>query len=290
MDIQEYFKRIGFSGVYEKPDLATLHIIHKLHVMSIPFENLSTHCGEQNTLDLQIIYEKIVRNPRGGSCLESNLLFSWLLKEMGYKCTMLGCKVFNVFTNEKSILDEHLINLVEIDGKRYITDVSFGFLCQIWYPVEMISGKDQEQPMGIFRLLNDGETWTLEKTGRKVVFQNEAFANSRYADKKLTKSAYSFVLTPRGIDHFLNTSKYLQTSPESMFTQKYICSLQTPTGFRALTGWRYMEVTLDLEEDTEIIEIKDLADSEIETTLKEKFNIVLTNKLTPINKKDEHKK
>ncbi|KAM9494290.1 arylamine N-acetyltransferase, pineal gland isozyme NAT-10-like [Clarias gariepinus] len=290
MDIQEYFRRIGFSGAYEKPDLATLRIIHKLHVMSIPFENLSIHCGEQNTLDLQMIYEKIVRNPRGGWCLESNLLFSWVLREMGYKCTMLGSKLFNQFTNEISILDEHPINLVEIDGKPYINDVCFGFFCQIWYPVEIISGKDQKQPAGIFRLLNDGETWTLEKTGRKPLVQNEAFANSRLADKNLTKSIYSFVLTPRGIDHFLNTSEYLQTSPESMFTQKYICSLQTPTGFRALFGYIYMEVTFNPEEDTDIIEIKDLPHSEIESTLKEKFNIVLGNKLTPINKKDEHKK
>ncbi|XP_053349104.1 arylamine N-acetyltransferase, pineal gland isozyme NAT-10-like [Clarias gariepinus] len=243
MDLQEYFKKIGFSGVYEKPDLATLRTIHNLHVMSIPFENLSIHCGERNTMDLQIIYEKIVRNPRGGWCCENNLLFSWVLREMGYKYTTLGSQVFSRVRNEFSCLDEHLINLVEIEGKPYIADVSYGMSCQIWYPLEMISGKDQEQLPGIFRLLNDGERWTLEKTGRKPLVQNEAFTNYSLVEKHVKKIIYSFYLTPRGIDHFLNTSEYLQTSPESLLTQMSICSIQTPTGFRALIGWTFVEVT-----------------------------------------------
>ncbi|KAK3509811.1 hypothetical protein QTP70_012007 [Hemibagrus guttatus] len=281
MDLQEYFRRIGFSGLNEKPDLATLRTIHKLHVMSVPFENLSIHCGERNTLDLQIIYEKIVRNRRGGWCCENNLLFSWVLREMGYKYTTLGCKVFNTLKNDFNPFNSHLINLVEIEGKPYIADVSFGVSCQIWYPLEMISGKDQEQPSGIFRLLNDGEAWMLEKTGRKPLVRNEAFASSSLIDKRVTKMMYSFLLIPRGINHFMNTCEYLQTSPESLFTQKSICSLQTPTGFRALIGWTYSEVTFNPEEDRNIIEMRDVADSEIETILKEKFNI---HDCTPVHK------
>ncbi|XP_053349096.1 arylamine N-acetyltransferase, pineal gland isozyme NAT-10-like [Clarias gariepinus] len=285
MDLQEYFKKIRFSGVYEKPDLATLRTIHKLHVMSIPFENLSMHCGERNTMDLRIIYEKIVRNPRGGWCCENNLLFSWVLREMGYKYTMLGCKVFRTLNNDFGPLDEHLINLVEIDGKPYIADVSYGMSCQIWYPLEMIAGKDKEQLAGSFRLLNNGEKWTLEKTGRKPLVKNEAFTNCGLIEKRLMKTIYSFFLTPRGTDHFLTTSEFLQTSPESLFTQKSICSIQTPTGFRALIGWTYMEVTYKPDEDVDIFDVRDVADSEIETILKEKFNIVLGNKMTPMNNK-----
>lgn len=289
MDLQEYFGRIGFLGVYEKPDLATLRTVHKQHVTSIPFENLSIHCGERITMDLQTIYEKIVKKHRGGWCCENNLLFSWVLREMGYKYTTLGSKVFNTLQNDFNPLDSHLINMVEIDGKPYITDVSFGVSCQIWHPLEMIAGKDQEQPTGIFRLLNKGERWTLEKTGRKPLVQNEAFTNSSLVDKRMMKTIYSFVLAPRGIDHFLRTSEYLQTSPESLFTQKSICSLQTPTGFRALVGWNYSEVTFNPEEGTDIIVMRDVADSEIETILQEKFHIILDSKLTPKNNKAAYK-
>ncbi|KAI5626167.1 hypothetical protein C0J50_14157 [Silurus asotus] len=263
MDLQEYFRRIRFSGVYEKPDLATLRSVHELHVMNVPFENLSLHCGERNTMDLQIIYEKIVKNHRGGWCCENNLLFSWVLGEMGYKYTTLGSKIFNTLINDFNPLDSHLINLVEIEGKPYITDVSYGLSCQTWYPLEMISGKDQQQPSGVFRLQNDGGKWILEKTGRKQLVQNEAYTNSNLVDKRLTKTIFSFVLTPRGVDHFLNKSEYLQTSPESLFTQKSICSVQTPTGFRALIGWTYSEVTFNPEEDADIIEIKEVADKMI---------------------------
>lgn len=285
MDLQEYFRRIGFSGVYEKPDLATLRTVHKLHVMSIPFENLSIHCGERNTLDLQVVYGKLVRSRRGGWCCENNQLFSWVLKEMGYKYTTLGAKVFNTLRNDFNLSESHLINMVEIEGKPYITDVSFGVSCQVWHPLEMIAGKDQRQPAGIFRLLSDGETWTLEKTARKPLIQNADFASSSLINKRLTKTMYTFTLTPRGTDHFLNTTEHLQTSPDSLFTQKSICSLQTPTGFKALIGWTYSEVTFVPEEDADIFEMRDVDDSEIETILREKFNIVLVNKLTPINNK-----
>ncbi|XP_066514053.1 arylamine N-acetyltransferase, pineal gland isozyme NAT-10-like [Hoplias malabaricus] len=287
MDLQEYFKRIGFTGLFNKADLTTLCTVHKLHVMSVPFENLSIHCGEKNTLDLKVIYEKIVIDHRGGWCCENNLLFSWVLREMGYKFTTLGAKVFNSLKNDFNPMDSHLINVVDIDGKPYLTDVSYGVSCQIWQPLEMIAGKDQTQPPGVFRLPNEGKRWTLEKTGRKPLIKNEDFANSILVDKRLTKTIYSFLLTPRGVDHFLDTSEYLQTSCESLFTQKSICSLQTATGFRALIGWTYSEILFNPEED--IVEMKDIPDSEIIIVLKEKFNITLRNKLTPKNNKASYK-
>ena len=105
-----------------KLTLPTLCTIHKLHVMTVPFENLSIHCGEKITMDLKVIYKKIVLDHRGGWCCENNLLFSWVLREMGYKFTTLGARVFNTLKNDFNPMDSHLINLVEIDGKPYIAD------------------------------------------------------------------------------------------------------------------------------------------------------------------------
>uniref|UniRef100_A0A8C1G4C5 arylamine N-acetyltransferase n=1 Tax=Cyprinus carpio TaxID=7962 RepID=A0A8C1G4C5_CYPCA len=261
MDLKEYFKKIGFTGQYDKADLDNLFTIHKLHVMNIPFENLGIHSGEKNTLDLHIIYDKIVKSNRGGWCCENNLLFSWVLKEMGYKFTTLGSKVFT--------MDSHLINLVEIDGKQYIADVSFGVSGQIWHPLELISGKDQPQPPGVFRLINNGMQWVLEKTCRKKLVKDEAFANSSLLDKRLTKTLYSFTLTPRDVDHFRKMSDYLQTSPDSLFMLKSICSLQTATGFRALFGWTYSEVTF--KEDSDLVDMKEIPDCEIEALLRDNF-------------------
>ncbi|XP_056317789.1 arylamine N-acetyltransferase, pineal gland isozyme NAT-3-like [Danio aesculapii] len=287
MDLREYLNRIGFTGQFSKPDLDSLFTIHKLHVMSAPFENFSVHNGEKNSMDLRVIYDKIVKSNRGGWCCENNLLFSWALKEMGYKSTILGGRVFNSLEQDFLPSDSHLINLVEIDGKQYIADVSFGMSYQIWYPLELISGKDQPQPPGVFRLTNNGEKWLLQKTGRKQLIVDDGFADSGLVDKRLTKTLYSLTLTPRDADHFLEMSVMLQTNPDSLFLLKTICSLQTATGYRALLGSTYSEVTF--KEDSDSVEMKKIPDDEIEAVLKEKFNMVLVNKFTPKNQKADYR-
>ncbi|KAI1904283.1 hypothetical protein AGOR_G00004080 [Albula goreensis] len=283
MNLESYFERIGFKGTFDKADLETLKNVHMQHVLSIPFENLSIHCGELITMDLESIYDKIVMNQRGGWCCENNLLFSWVLKEMGYTYTTLGSRVFNSFKNEFNPLESHLINKVIIDGKPYIADVSFGVSGQIRHPLELISGKDQPQLPGVFRIVENGGAWILQKTARKPHIQNESFANSNLLDKRLTKQLYCFTLTPRDGDHFRKTIHFLQTSPESLFTNKSICSLQTPTGFRALVGWTYSEVTYNYQEGVDLFDMRDIPNDEIDKVLKEKFFLVLKNKHTPIN-------
>ncbi|KAF3686867.1 Arylamine N-acetyltransferase, pineal gland isozyme NAT-10 [Channa argus] len=284
MNLEEYFKRIGFHGSYDKPDLGTLKLIHKQHVMSLPFENLSMHCGERITMDLEVIFNKLVRSNRGGWCMENNSLFGWVLRKMGYDTVTLGSKVFHSTTNVFGPADTHLINKVVIDGKAYITDVSFGVSSQLWEPLELVSGKGQPQAAGIFRLIDKGDIWVLEKTGRKPKVVNPEFAKSSLVNRVETNQIYCFSLVPREVDHFLETNNKLQTDPSSLFTNKTICSLQTPTGFRALVGWTYSEVTYKPEEDVDVLDMRDIPDEEIDQILKEKFCIMLKDKLQPVNK------
>ncbi|XP_038557060.1 arylamine N-acetyltransferase, pineal gland isozyme NAT-10-like [Micropterus salmoides] len=284
MNLEEYFKRIGFHGLYDKPDLATLKLIHKQHVMSVPFENLSIHCGERITMDLDLIFNKIVRSSRGGWCLENNFLFGWVLREMGYDTTTLGSRVFNSTSNEFCPGETHLVNKVVIDGKAYVADVSFGVSSQVWEPLELVSGKDQPQAAGVFRLIDEGDMWVLEKTGRRAEVLNPDFAKSSLVDRKETKKIYGFTLVPRKADHFFETNHKLQTDPTSLFTNKSICSLQTPTGFRALVGWTYSEVIYKPEQGVDVLDMRDVTDDEIELILREKFNVKLQNKLQSVNK------
>ncbi|KAM9861218.1 arylamine N-acetyltransferase, pineal gland isozyme NAT-10-like [Aulostomus maculatus] len=285
MNLQEYFQRIGFHGSYDKPDLATMTLIHKQHVMSVPFENLSIHCGERNVMDLEVIYNKIVRSSRGGWCLESNFLFNWALRELGYDTTMLGSRVFDRDTKVFPALEAHLIIKVVIDGKAYLADVSFGVSSQIWEPLELISGKDQPQGAGVFRLNEKGDVWVLEKTGRKLEVLNPDFAKSSLVDRKLTNPIYCFTLEPREINNFFDTSDKLQTDPRSLFTNKSICALQNPSGFRVLVGWIYSEVTYKPEEGADVFDMRNVTDDEIERLLWEKFNVKLQNKLQLSDKK-----
>ncbi|KAL6112818.1 nat2 [Pungitius sinensis] len=284
MNLEEYFERIGFHGSFDKADLATLKLIHKQHVMSVPFENLSIHCGEKNVMDLEATFNKIVRRRRGGWCLENNFLFGWVLREIGYDTTSLGSRVFNSVLNDFGPLDSHFINKVVIDGKAYITDVSFGMSFQLWEPLELVSGMDQPQAAGVFRLLDQGDVWVLEKTSRKPNVLNPEFAKSSLVNRNETDQMYNFTLVPREAEHFFEINHKLQNEP-SLFTNKSICSLQAPTGFRALIGWTYGEVTYKPDEGVDVLDIRNLMDDEIEQILLAKFNIKLQNKLQPLNNK-----
>ncbi|XP_034538281.1 arylamine N-acetyltransferase, pineal gland isozyme NAT-10-like [Notolabrus celidotus] len=285
MNLEEYFQRIGFRGSFDSPDLATLKLIHKQHVMEIPFENLSIHCGERIYLDPEVIFEKIVRSSRGGWCMENNLLFGWVLREMGYDTITLGSRVFSNTINDFPATESHLINMVTIEGQAYLADVSYGVSSQTWEPLELVSGKDQPQVAGVFRLIERGDMWVLEKTGRKPEVLNPDFAKSSLVNRRETSPIYDFTLVPREIAHFIKMNNDLQTDPTSPLTNKSICSLQTPTGFRALIGWTYSEVTYKPEKGVDIFDMRDITDDEMESFLKEKFNIKLQNRLQAVNKK-----
>lgn len=66
MDIDAYFERIGYKNSRDKLDLETLTDILQHQIRAIPFENLNIHCGEAMELDLEVIFDQIVRRKRGG--------------------------------------------------------------------------------------------------------------------------------------------------------------------------------------------------------------------------------
>ncbi|KAM8877921.1 arylamine N-acetyltransferase, pineal gland isozyme NAT-10-like isoform 1-T2 [Synchiropus picturatus] len=281
MNLQEYFRKIGFHGSYDKPDLLTLRQIHKQHILSIPFENFSIHCGERNHMDLEVVFNKLVRCNRGGWCYENNFLFSWVLKELGYEYTILSSKIFNNSIDDFALMDTHLIMKVVIDGETFICDVSYGMMSQVWYPLELISGKDQTQPAGVFRLMDKGEFWVLERNRRQPRFLNPDFQTPSLVDKKDIVPIYCFTLTPRHEDHFLEFNERLQVDANSLYTKMSMCSLQTLTGFRALIGLIYSEVTFLPEEGVNVLDSRILLGHELLQILWEKFNVQLRSTFTP---------
>ncbi|NXB49125.1 ARY1 protein, partial [Leucopsar rothschildi] len=288
MNLEEYFARTGYKGSTEKQDLETLTDIFQHHIRAVPFENLSIHCGEKITLELEHVYNKIVRRKRGGWCMENNQLLGWVLKGLGYDTSFLGAYVFNPHQNAYATLMTHLVVKVVIDGKAYVVDGGFGVSYQMWQPMELVSGKDQPQAPGVFRFTEKNGVWYLEKTRRKQYIPNQSFSNSDLLEKKECRNIYMFSLEPRTVEDFRFQCTYLQTSPDSLFTKKSICTLQTTEGFRALIGWTLTETTYNYKENMDLVEFVTLEDEEVEKTLKEKFNITLERKLVPINVKGSY--
>uniref|UniRef100_A0A8D0BH99 arylamine N-acetyltransferase n=1 Tax=Salvator merianae TaxID=96440 RepID=A0A8D0BH99_SALMN len=285
MNIQDYFARISYKGPTEELSLETVTAIFQHHIRSVPFENLSIHCGETIKLDLESVYDKIVKHNRGGWCMENNHLLFWVFRTMGYEISLLGASVYNSHENTYSKDINHLLLKVVVDGKAYIVDGGFGIAYQMWQPMELVSGKDQPQVPGIFRFTEDGGVWYFDKFKRRQQKGHPDHSSSCSDEPSdLTcKKVYSFTLQQREIEEFQPQNVYLQTAPESLFVKKSICSLQTPSGFRVLIGWTLTEMTYSYTDNMDLVETTSLTDEEVERVLWKQFSIRLDKKLVPVN-------
>ncbi|TFB10035.1 arylamine N-acetyltransferase, partial [Candidatus Marinimicrobia bacterium MT.SAG.4] len=94
MDIEAYLERIGYRGS-RTPSVQTLRDMQLVHLLTVPFENLSIHAGEPIVLEDDALFEKIVARRRGGFCYELNGLFAALLRALGFNVSMLSARVAN---------------------------------------------------------------------------------------------------------------------------------------------------------------------------------------------------
>nr|XP_033798678.1 arylamine N-acetyltransferase 1 [Geotrypetes seraphini] len=285
MDLEKYFNRINYRGTHTKLDLDTLTEIFQHHIRAIPFENLSIHCGETIGLNVEATYDKIVLKKRGGWCMENNHLLSWVLKTMGYDITLLGANIYISTDDTYSPTMSHLLIRALINGKSYIVDAGFGASYQMWQPIELVSGKAYPQMPGIFFLTEIDGVWYLDKERRKQQLTNPSFSQSSLIEKHEYKKIYSFTLVARVVEEFLDISTHLQIAPDSLFTNKSICTLQLSDGLRALIGWTLCEIKYNYKENVDLMEFTTVKDEDMENTLKEKFKITLENKLIPVNNK-----
>lgn len=285
MNIKDYFERICYKGSQEKIDLETLTEVFQHHIRAVPFENLSLHCGETIPLDLELVYDKIVKRNRGGWCMENNQLLFWALQTMGYEVGLLGACVYDPDRKAYSQDIGHLLIKVTLEGKTYIVDGGFGLSYQMWQPMELISEKNQPQTPGIFRFTEKGGVWYFHKEKRKKVrmdSENKVLCSDTV--KNVTcKDIYLFTLQPMTIDDFQPASLQLQTDPSSMFLRKSICSLQTTDGFLVLLGWVLIETKYNYKDDMDLVVSTVLMGEEVQKILKERFKIQLDKTFVPRN-------
>ncbi|KAM5264070.1 arylamine N-acetyltransferase 2 [Ctenodactylus gundi] len=281
MDIEAYFERIGYQNSRNSLDLETLTSILQHQIRTVPFENLNIHCGEPMELDIETVFDQIVRKKRGGWCLQVNHLLCWALTTVGFETTMLGGYVYNPPANKYSSGMIHLLVQVAISGKNYIVDAGFGRSYQLWEPLELVSGKDQPQMPSVFQLREENGIWYLDQIRRQQYIPNQEFINSDLLEMNTYRKIYSFTLEPRTIEDFESINTYLQTSPASVFTSKSFCSLQTPEGVHCLVGWTLTYRKFNYKDNVDLVEFKNLNEEEIDEVLKTVFGISLRRKLVP---------
>ena len=247
MEIDAYLKRIGYIGSRE-PTVETLSQLHRAHMLSTSFENLDIHLGHPINLSLPSFYDKIVRRRRGGFCYELNGLFGWLLEQFGFQVVMLSARVFNGAQPGPEF--DHLILLIEME-EPLIADVGFGdsFL----EPLRLYIDEEDVQ---------HGSSYHFTGSDSEKVLQRR-----RESD---WEPQYVFSLTSRRLAEFSATCHYQQTSPESGFTQKAVCSLATTNGRITLSNNRLITTAGGQREEREV-----KSEEEYRTLLEAHFGIDL---------------
>lgn len=250
MNLSAYFERIGYQGGREAT-LATLRALHRAHMLAVPFENLDIHVGRWIVLDEARFFNKIVGERRGGFCYEHNGLFFRVLTELGYQVQRLNAQVRRADGGYSMPLS-HMALLVAIDGGRWLTDVGFG--ASFLEPLLIDDPAPQAQHSGTYRIQQDGDTFYY-------LAQDE---QGEWAIQ------YRFYLQPRELQEYADACHYNQTSPETHFTQKRICSLARPDGRISLRDWLWIETKNGERSERELS-----SEAEFESTLKEHFGIDL---------------
>lgn len=217
MNVDAYLKRIDYRGP-RTPSMATLSRLHVAHLMTVPFENLSIHSQEPIILDDAALYEKIVTRRRGGFCYELNGLFSALLRALGFDVSRLSAAVMNDEGQFGPAFD-HMTLMVQLE-ERWLADVGFGdcFL----QPLRLDSREAQIQGQRRYRIDVAGKA--------HILWQQDGHDPWR--------AQYRFDLTPYAYDDFAEMCHYHQTSPQSHFTQRRVCSRATLEGRMTLRDRR----------------------------------------------------
>ncbi|MFC5740085.1 arylamine N-acetyltransferase family protein [Dyella tabacisoli] len=217
--VSQYLARIGFDGSVVA-NLDTLRALHKAHMHHVPFENLSIHIGEAISLDLDDVFHKLVVQRRGGFCYELNSLFHALLCTLGFKVKILSGQVFNGETYSAPF--SHLLLLLDIAGQQLIADVGYGDSFTEGLPL-------------------DGTPMERLGTWHKVERQGETFTLMQDKGAEGYKAQYRFTLATYDIDAFKDRCHFQQSSPDSPFTQRSICTIATDDGRNSISSNRFIQ-------------------------------------------------
>ncbi len=248
MNVHDYLKRIGYSGSLI-PGKDTLRELQKAHMFRVPFENLDIHNGKYFSIDIPSIYDKIVIRNRGGFCYELNGLFYWLLDELGFDVTLLAGRVF--MDGKLGPEFGHMNMLVRLE-ERWIADVGFGD--SFIEPLKLDEEGEQKQYGRSYQISRSGDEYTLLIQDQDTGWEPQ----------------YVFTLVPHELPEWREMNHWQQTSPDSFFTKKRVCSLPTETGRITLRHTRLL-----VTEHGEKRVVKVTSPEEYNRLLREIYGIIL---------------
>ncbi|MEV7086110.1 arylamine N-acetyltransferase [Streptomyces sp. NPDC093085] len=223
VDLDAYLARVGYRGDVA-PDLATLRGLHTAHVDAIAFENLDAVLGRTVVpLDLASVQEKLVRRGRGGWCLEQVVLTAAVLDRIGFTFTAFAGRT-RIRTGSRFGPALHVALCVELDGERWLHDVSFG----AYGPHEPVrlaehARLDGDWPFDLVR----------EPTGEHVL---------RFLRPEGAAELYGFTTDARYPSDFELLHHFCLTHPRSPFNHRMVLQRIRPDVRHLLVGTTLTEI------------------------------------------------
>ncbi|MFC4471234.1 arylamine N-acetyltransferase [Streptomyces xiangluensis] len=256
-----YLRRIGA----ERPALPTADALRELqlrHLLTVPFENLSIHLGEEVVLEEKQLLDKVVRARRGGFCYELNGAFGALLAELGFEVTLLAARVYGEGERLGIPFDHLALRVRTPDGGDWLVDVGFG--ANSHYPLAFGERGEQVDPAGTFRLAEAAADPAGVRGGTAGSGDLDVLRDGT--------PQYRLELRPRVLEDCVSGAWWHSTSPVSHFTRSLVCSRVTDEGGRITLSGRKLTITaadgkkqgLDLATDEEVL-----------AAYRERFGIVL---------------
>jgi len=230
MNVDGYLRRLNYDGSRE-PSATTLRSLHRCHLFTIPFENLDIPLGTPILLQLDSIFDKLVRRRRGGFCYELNGLFCQLLRALGFDVEMLSARVRREDGGFGPEFD-HMLLKVQLDDP-WLVDVGFGdsFVDPIIFHA---GGADQVNGHRYIVLPMDDE-WQLLRE-----------------DRQGRVPLYAFRDVSHELQEYEAMCTFQQSSPESHFTRSWICSRATPEGRITIANMRLIITTATARDEREL--------------------------------------
>ena len=209
--------------------LELLSTLQRHHLANVPFENLELHYSPTKVIntDPELLFHKIVtqNTGRGGNCMENNLFFGTLLRTLGFSVMSTGGRVNTAVAPSGDIGPEerytgwsHMVNIVTIQGKRYMVDVGFG-TGQATHPLPLV---DREPTLNVrpsqqVRLRWDAISQAENKDAKLWIFERQDKADGPWIP------TYCF---PDNVEYlpadYAVMSYFTSTNRMSFFTYKLI--------------------------------------------------------------------
>ena len=224
MKVQKYLYRIGINDI-PTPTLENLFLLQKKHLLHVPFENLDILRCRKIVLEEKKLFKKIVIEKRGGFCHELNGLFFLLLNNLGFEVKRISAQVFGSIGKFGKPYD-HTAIIAKVDKVEYLVDVGFGKFT--FEPLKFDLDKVQ----------TDGHNhYKITKLNHRfhVVMIQEEDGNWKYG--------YKFTKKHREVSEYIPMCNWLQTSPESNFTQRKRITIPTKEGGRITLADEVLKIT-----------------------------------------------